>query len=115
MTTEAQKQRRWTDPDTGLIVKHPYERSKFSGAGNCWCGRAAESTLHPHAYAQASGSETCVCSKPAAAPIHTDADTARPRPLGSGFDRIREGIRQASGIAAAPQVPIRFVCRPPEQ
>lgn len=28
------------------IVRHPYERDPLSGAGNCWCGRDAGSTLH---------------------------------------------------------------------
>lgn len=37
---------RWTDPDSGLIVAHPYERSHHSGAGNCWCGRVEDHRLH---------------------------------------------------------------------
>lgn len=40
------KQERWTDPDTGRIVAHPYERSPYSGAGNCWCGRWEDHPLH---------------------------------------------------------------------
>ncbi|WP_158079329.1 hypothetical protein [Actinomadura sp. CNU-125] len=30
----------------GRIVAHPYERSPYSGAGNCWCGRAEGHRLH---------------------------------------------------------------------
>lgn len=37
---------RWTNPATGRIVAHPYERSPYSGAGNCWCGRVEEHRLH---------------------------------------------------------------------
>lgn len=29
-----------------VLVAHPYERDPFSGAGNCWCGRAAANILH---------------------------------------------------------------------
>jgi hypothetical protein len=29
-----------------VVVRHPYERCSFSGAGNCWCGRAKNSPLH---------------------------------------------------------------------
>jgi len=32
--------------DAVVLVAHPYERSPFSGAGNCWCGRHATSKLH---------------------------------------------------------------------
>lgn len=42
------RQERWTDPDTGRIVAHPYEASPHSGAGNCWCGRAETHRLHNH-------------------------------------------------------------------
>lgn len=40
------RQQRWTNPDTGRIVRHPYEPSPHSGAGNCWCGRAEVHRLH---------------------------------------------------------------------
>lgn len=29
-----------------VLVGHPYLRDPASGSGNCWCGRAANSTLH---------------------------------------------------------------------
>jgi hypothetical protein len=29
-----------------VILRHPYERCSYSGAGNCWCGRAQNSSLH---------------------------------------------------------------------
>lgn len=29
-----------------VIVRHPYERCRYSGAGNCWCGRDEGSPLH---------------------------------------------------------------------
>lgn len=45
-TIEKQRKERWTNPDTGKIVKHPYEKSFFSGAGNCWCGRWDTHPLH---------------------------------------------------------------------
>lgn len=40
------RQARWTNPDTGRIVAHPYEASPHSGAGNCWCGRDEAHRLH---------------------------------------------------------------------
>lgn len=46
-------QERWTNPETGRIIAHPYERSHYSGAGNCWCGRAENHRLHiPLEYAE---------------------------------------------------------------
>lgn len=29
-----------------LILRHPYERCSYSGAGNCWCGRPQNASLH---------------------------------------------------------------------
>lgn len=29
-----------------VLVRHPYQRDPYSGAGNCWCGRHARSSLH---------------------------------------------------------------------
>jgi hypothetical protein len=53
------KQERWTNPETGLIVAHPYERSPYSGAGNCWCGRWEIHRLHiPLDYPDAPMEET---------------------------------------------------------
>lgn len=50
---------RWTNPETGLIVAHPYERSHYSGAGNCWCGRGETHRLHiPMEYAETPGGES---------------------------------------------------------
>lgn len=43
---ESNKRKRWTHPTTGKVVTHPYERSHFSNAGNCWCGRAEDSSIH---------------------------------------------------------------------
>jgi hypothetical protein len=43
---DAAAKERWTNPDTGRIVAHPYERSPYSGAGNCWCGRWETHRLH---------------------------------------------------------------------
>lgn len=44
---------------------HRYVRSPFSGAGNCHCGRAVESTLHSHKFSPRLGFPTlCVCGKP---------------------------------------------------
>jgi hypothetical protein len=40
------REERWTNPDTGRIVRHPYEASRHSGAGNCWCGRVQNHRLH---------------------------------------------------------------------
>jgi hypothetical protein len=28
------------------LVRHPYERSPYSGAGNCWCGYDPANRLH---------------------------------------------------------------------
>jgi len=28
------------------LVRHPYDRSPHSGAGNCWCGRDPSSPIH---------------------------------------------------------------------
>ena len=77
MYKDSPKRARWTDPDTGRIVRHPYERSPYSGAGNCWCGRAYESRLHPHPYTRAYSDVLCVCASPADDEVHTDAATAR--------------------------------------
>lgn len=64
-------QARWTDPGTGKIVRHPYERSPYSGAGNCWCGLWEESRIHPHVYSKARASVLCICAWPADHEIHT--------------------------------------------
>ncbi|MBA9005899.1 hypothetical protein [Thermomonospora cellulosilytica] len=48
------RQDRWTNPATGRIIAHPYEASPHSGAGNCWCGRAAQHRLHTTTTAAAS-------------------------------------------------------------
>jgi hypothetical protein len=29
-----------------VVARHPYERCRYSGAGNCWCGRDKGSSLH---------------------------------------------------------------------
>ena len=95
---------------------HEYERSPHSNAGNCRCGLHYESHRHPHPFTQADRSNLCLCAKPANAPIHTDADTAAPDPVYPepqhsslrGIEAGREAIRQARGIEAYPQTPIRF-------
>lgn len=53
--------------ERGLLV-HTYRPCMFSGAGNCCCGRARESTLHPHPFTlsrwgKERGRWLCVCSK----------------------------------------------------
>lgn len=50
------------------ILFHSYRRCGFSGAGNCCCGRAYESTLHPHPFTLALSAREqdrwfCVCGK----------------------------------------------------
>ena len=38
---------RMAEDGTDRIHAHEYLRSRFSGAGNCWCGRPEVSPLHP--------------------------------------------------------------------
>ena len=54
------------------LTVHPYERDPFSGAGNCWCGRAEASVLHPHVWVPAYVDPMrCVCGKPPNHRLHT--------------------------------------------
>lgn len=102
---------------------HDYDRDPHSNAGNCCCGMDYESRVHPHPYTQANRSPLCVCALPADHQIHTDAVTTRPAPgtpesllaaIGlRGTDAVREGIRQARGDQAAPQVPVTFASGEP--
>lgn len=68
-------QERWTDPESGLIVAHPYERSHYSGAGNCWCGRAESHRLHiPHPFVERRAvASVCVCGLAKSHHIHQPA------------------------------------------
>jgi hypothetical protein len=63
-------------------VPHAYQRSPYSGAGNCRCGCPERHRRHPHAFMRGwqsppAGSETlCTCALPLANPIHVDVAMA---------------------------------------
>jgi hypothetical protein len=61
------------------LLRHRYRRCGFSGAGNCCCGRALESTLHPHPFtlsrsAREKDQWRCVCSKAQDHDCHQEAN-----------------------------------------
>ena len=83
-----------------MTEAHTYQRSPYSGAGNCHCGRPERDRLHPHEYAQTWRDEHCVCGATAAAGIHTDRLTAIVTPRDAsmtGLDAVAAAVRAARG------------------